>query len=783
MDKDAELSALWKAVHGLYVRVERLEEDLKRSPAAGAGPSAPGDLAAEPLSPAPAAPTPPPLPVPPPQMPPPLQTFPPARLSPIVPLSPQPAPAPHRGRSIEAIIGQNWTGWVGGIVFVLGVLFFFKYAWDQGWVNITPAMRVMAAIATGIIISMIGERMHRSALRALAATLHGTGLAVVMSSFFAAFALFPADQRVLSAPAAFAGVALTAAVGIFLALHIDAIVIALIAFLGAYLAPIVLHTGADQSAALLSYLGVLAVAGCALSHWRPRWSALRALSWAGTFILFTLWHNDRFFVAAHPVLAWTALGCYFACYLLEMVLTLRRHAAMDPTLHAPAAILSVLNSAVVFYLVGSLYHGADHSHFLGVVAIVLAGVQALAGVVSRSRPFALASLLQTSALLTLCIPLLLDQYSITLAWLAMAMVLAAVAWQLNIPAARGWAMLVLLLVIGRLFGFDDSSRRAIVFSIGSLVISRWAMMAIGAAVLTEVIAWMRPGGPVLFPMAEQRLAQLLPARPRLSVPAAARVLNYATPAQRGPISVDSFGVVLSIIGTALYLLASATVFDGAGITLAWGLWAGGFVLLASLGRRLAYFAHAAGLLVLAALRWGFMDELQPMLLGWRSTSAAPLIDLPCLVGVLIIAALAGLLAQLRRSGDGSHPSLRRMVEGALAGTILALLNFQTLHAVDWFCANVAPLANPAMARQVALSILWAVCGFVAVVVGFRRKLASLRYAALLLLGITLLKILLIDMADVRAVWRILSFIAVGGLLLGVSYIYHKQTESRQTSAA
>jgi uncharacterized membrane protein len=172
-----------------------------------------------------------------------------------------------------------------------------------------------------------------------------------------------------------------------------------------------------------------------------------------------------------------------------------------------------------------------------------------------------------------------------------------------------------------------------------------------------------------------------------------------------------------------------------------------------------------------------------MLLGAGSAPAggAALIGFPSFVGALIIAAHAGLLVQFRRSG-GTHRSLTRMLQGALAGTILALLNFQTLHAVDWFCANVAPLSNPAMARQVALSILWAGCGFVAVVVGFRRNLTSLRYAALLLLGITLLKILLVDMADVRAVWRILSFIAVGGLLLGVSYIYHKQMESRQLPA-
>jgi uncharacterized membrane protein len=72
-----------------------------------------------------------------------------------------------------------------------------------------------------------------------------------------------------------------------------------------------------------------------------------------------------------------------------------------------------------------------------------------------------------------------------------------------------------------------------------------------------------------------------------------------------------------------------------------------------------------------------------------------------------------------------------------------------------------------------------VAGFSAVIVGFRRKIAPLRIAALVLLGITLAKILLIDMAHVKAVWRILSFVAVGGLLLAVSYVYHQQMQAKK----
>jgi uncharacterized membrane protein len=81
----------------------------------------------------------------------------------------------------------------------------------------------------------------------------------------------------------------------------------------------------------------------------------------------------------------------------------------------------------------------------------------------------------------------------------------------------------------------------------------------------------------------------------------------------------------------------------------------------------------------------------------------------------------------------------------------------------------------------ALSVLWAVIGLAAVVVGFAKHLRPLRYAALGLLGVTFAKILLVDLAQVRPVYRILSFLAVGGLLLCVSFVYHRHAEERRAA--
>ena len=49
----------------------------------------------------------------------------------------------------------------------------------------------------------------------------------------------------------------------------------------------------------------------------------------------------------------------------------------------------------------------------------------------------------------------------------------------------------------------------------------------------------------------------------------------------------------------------------------------------------------------------------------------------------------------------------------------------------------------------------------------------MRYAALALFGLTVFKVFLVDMAAVKTVYRILSFLVLGVVLLLVSLLYQK----------
>jgi hypothetical protein len=75
--------------------------------------------------------------------------------------------------------------------------------------------------------------------------------------------------------------------------------------------------------------------------------------------------------------------------------------------------------------------------------------------------------------------------------------------------------------------------------------------------------------------------------------------------------------------------------------------------------------------------------------------------------------------------------------------------------------------------QVGLSVLWAVLGGTAFVVGLVRPVADARRFGLALLGIATVKVFLFDLAALDVAYRVLSFVGLGVLLLASAYLYRR----------
>ena len=58
-------------------------------------------------------------------------------------------------------------------------------------------------------------------------------------------------------------------------------------------------------------------------------------------------------------------------------------------------------------------------------------------------------------------------------------------------------------------------------------------------------------------------------------------------------------------------------------------------------------------------------------------------------------------------------------------------------------------------------------------IGFARRIAPLRYLAIALFGVTIIKVFVVDLANLETVYRIVSFIVLGVLLLAASFLYQQ----------
>ncbi|MEZ2292486.1 DUF2339 domain-containing protein [Variovorax sp. RCC_210] len=184
--------------------------------------------------------------------------------------------------------------------------------------------------------------------------------------------------------------------------------------------------------------------------------------------------------------------------------------------------------------------------------------------------------------------------------------------------------------------------------------------------------------------------------------------------------------------------------------------------------RSAYLEFAATPVAVYVLAWVWVTN------AVSPGDASPLPYVP-LLNPLELAqwlVLFALVLWWRALPAGSFARVEPMVaKGAAGFTGLALLTgmvLRTCHhyaGVEWrFDALYASWLT-----QAALSITWAVCGVVAMVLGHSRRVRTLWVAGAALLGVVVLKLFFVELADRGGLFRIVSFIGVGALLLLVGY--------------
>ncbi|HEU5234777.1 MAG TPA: DUF2339 domain-containing protein [Terriglobales bacterium] len=149
--------------------------------------------------------------------------------------------------------------------------------------------------------------------------------------------------------------------------------------------------------------------------------------------------------------------------------------------------------------------------------------------------------------------------------------------------------------------------------------------------------------------------------------------------------------------------------------------------------------------------------------------------------LVAIAILGSIVAAADRyASEGERPAIR--VAGVLLN-VLALIAL-TLEASDYFTRQIMPfyaahnysytaIHQIELARRFSYSLIWLAYGAGLMLFGFKRRSSFVRWQALVLIALTIAKVFLYDVSELQQGYRIISFIALGAVLMGISYVYHR----------
>jgi uncharacterized membrane protein len=255
----------------------------------------------------------------------------------------------------------------------------------------------------------------------------------------------------------------------------------------------------------------------------------------------------------------------------------------------------------------------------------------------------------------------------------------------------------------------------------------------------------------------------------MSLVAILKLLAVDSPARKTQLAL--FGGVGLFFITLIFPLQ----FERQWLTVAWGLEGAALCWLFHRIQHGGLRLTGVALLVTAFVRL----SLNPAVLSYHARSEMPVLNWYLYTyGLVIVSLFAGarLLAPPRdRVLNVNAPALL-----CTLGTVLAFL-LVNIQVADFFTEPGASTLtfkfSGNFGRDMTYSIAWAFFALVLLIIGLNRQIAAARYAALGLLGVTLLKLFLHDLAKLAQLYRIGALIGVAVIAIVASFLYQRFTAS------
>ena len=683
-----------------------------------------------------------------------------------------PAKTPYDNK-LESFIGENLISKIGIIVLVLGVAIGVKYVIDHDLIS--PALRIALGYLVGIGLLGFAFRFRAQYVEYSAVLLSGA-TTIFYFITYAAYSFYHLYPVALTFLLMFAFTVFT----VLASLYYNNVFIALLGLVGAYALPYLLGDDPERIGILFAYNALVNIGILALAISR-NWKLLNLASFFWTWLIFITWYLEYFEPNQYFGLAVGFLTLFFSIFYATF---LAYKLSKAEEMSGGDEILLIANSLLYFgfsiYAAIGRFDGDTFSGLIAFVNALIHAVVALALYQQRPNLHKISQFLAclSLAFFTIAIPLQFDGNWVTILWSLEAISLFAFGRVYKITFLEIGAFIVmglssLCLANGWLFLYDGyvpelpETRIPLLLNFNFFTGILFCAVFAGINYLHHRFVaqspWIKDQEQNAF-LASMLGATLVVA---LYFTFFCEISTYWSQAQ-GYAYIQSRNS--SLIPSSIYNLEDLRLFQGVWLinyslffiaVLSFVNW---FTIKNKGLTGLCLGLNIAVLLVFLTMGLILLNDLQDSYLHPQNDyfHSSFNVGIRYVSLLFVVLLLSSGIIYLRETSLSEE--LRSAYEIIVNGSIL------------WISSNEILLLNTTLANKLGLSLLWGCYALALIILGIWKRKPHLRISGMFLFGATLIKLFFYDIEHLATIPKTIIFVALGMLLLLVSYLYNRYKE-------
>ncbi|PIF00207.1 MAG: hypothetical protein CR994_07010 [Maribacter sp.] len=671
----------------------------------------------------------------------------------------------------EKFIGENLINKIGIAITVLGVAIGAKYSIDNNLIS--PLTRIILGYLAGLSLLGLGIKL-KGKYENYSAVLVSGALAILYFITFAAYSFYDLFPQLMT----FSFMLLFTVFGVVAALHYNKQVIAHVGLVGAYAVPFLLSNDSGSPHILFSYMAIINIGILAISYKRY-WKPLYYSSFVITWLIFAGWVGSSYNYGAHYKTALTFLSVFFLIFYATFLAYKLKY---SKKFENSDIILLLLNS-FMFYGFGYGLLSDDHTgaQLLGVFTLCNAILHFIISLIIHKKKLADRNVYYLVSglvlvFLTIAIPVQLDGNWVTLLWAFEAAMLFWIGRKKNVMVYEYLSYPLMVLALFSLL--QDWSINYPSSGSGDITMRPILNITFFSSILFLIafgfINWVN--STVKYPQENTTNTTIR------------KIMAYAIPSIWLIVLFTSLFSEIQYYWDTLYYNSQVAITNGneyeyfkfnTDIRHKGNIWLLNYSLLfmAALGfvnikkiqnRVLGIVSLTAGLFTLSIFLTIGLYKLSELRESYMSVSEYYNTGISNIIiryiSFVFVALLLVVLRKLTR-----QPFMRvdfaRAFEVILHMTVLWVASSELLH---WMS-----MAGSYQGYKLGISILWGIYALALVILGIRQNKKFLRLAAMILFGVTLVKLFFYDIASLNTISKTIVFVSLGVLLLIISFLYNK----------